>query len=439
MKLLSLLCLIFLFSCEQQKSISDRRINVNQDLSRSYSKKEQELAKCADSIYKSCSGIDCFNKAKSQCLGVKGQRNPASSMAQIQAQAMIENNGWFFLNSEVIENFYNFIQTIKRANQEPKSLAKAKKYLSETFHGRGVGLSGAMFAGLRKGWSAELINHRNEVAVFCSPHNGLTTDVGISAGVVGVTTLGCGSNKHYEGAFLSANFGLSTEAFLVPAGVELAYSFGVNSKEFNSAVRSLKADKELNFNQLKNEIIILQASMHGSYPFLIETLNALSSFLFKEGSQDKTEKVNLAITKSLLKRKTSLGGIIKSFYYSEEFRNIISDNNLLQVDKILNVFAKSLTGCDSIAGSASLSLSVSPISFGLSQSYYTSLITLDKKDVKLLGGLSLASLANPILMSPIAITTILKYAFQINRIDNKLKACVGGDIKDFENFVRFRD
>lgn len=439
MRFFLILSFIFLSSCEHKKSISEKRDNVSRELSKIYTQEDKELAQCAQSVYKNCSGTKCFQKAQSQCLAQKFQRNPASSMQQIQAQAMIENNGWFFLNPSIIENFYNFIQAIKKAQKQPEGLKKVKNYLSNAFHGRGIGITGSFFMGANKGWSAELINHRNEVALFCAPHNGIVSDAGMNAGAVAVTTLGCGSNKSYEGTFISLSLGISGELFLVPAGAELAYSFGVNSDVFNQAIREIKNNGKLDLHELKNEIMILQTHINGQYPFLLHSLKAFTNFLFHESDENSISEFDLTAAKSLLLRKSSLGGIIKSFYYSNDFREMLEKYQFKQLDKILGIFAKSLTGCDSIAGSAALSLSASPIAFGLTQSYYTNIISLDKEDLKKLGTISLAGLANPILLSPVMISTILKYAFQINRLDYKIRACLSADIKDFENFVNFKN
>lgn len=440
MKFLVLIILIFSISCSKQDEKLTQINKVNEELSVHYSEEDKKLVQCAQSVYKKCSGIQCQNLANQKCLKNNPNRNPASAMMKIQAQQMIDVNSWFFLSSSMINNFYNFFQAVKKANQEKEVLKKVKESIVDSFHGVGIGISGSAFFGANKNWSAELIHHNKEIALFCAPGNGISTDGGVTLGAVGVTTLGCKTHDDYEGTFLSGSFGVSGEIFLVPLGAEIAYSFGMNSDIFNQKMRALKQDQEFDFRTFMYELKLVQAAfMQGNHPFVFQALGAIGSFVFKQDVNVGIKELDTSRIKSLLKRQTSIGQILKEFHSSQEFKDVAQRNGLTHIDKVLDIFASSFTGCDSFAGSASLSLSASPISFGLNQSYYTRVITIKGRDAKILGALSLASLANPIFLSPTVVPLIIKYASRINNIDDKIKNCISADIKDFENFVIFKD
>ena len=442
MKLVIAFSLIFIFACTGDFDVQSKREKLNKSLLSSYSEKDKSLAKCAQSIYQDCKGVQCFQKAQGKCLPKESKRNPASAMAQIKAQQMIDMNAWFFLSPSLITNFYHFFQTLKKASEDKEVLKKVKQSIVEQFHGVGVGITGSAFFGANKNWTAEIIHHNKEIALFCAPGNGMITDGGVSLGAVAVTTLGCRDHSDYEGTFLSGSFGVSGEIFLVPLGAEIAYSFGIDSESFNEKIRELKRDETFNFKTFLYEFNLVQSSLSGGKSsFIFQSIASLARFLFKEKQDQGLQKreVDTSMLQELLKRKISIGKIIKDFNSSSEFQAIVESNGLTHLNRILDAFASSLTGCDSFAGSASLSLSASPISFGLNQSYYTRVVTIKGSDAKILGALSLASLGNPILLAPSTIPLIIKYVRSISNIDDKIKACISADIKDFENFVIFKD
>jgi hypothetical protein len=427
---------ILLISCQKSHEGS-----LNNYFSSQYSSEEKKVANCVEEVKKTCRGISCYEKVETKCLekDLKDNRAPASSMAQMQAQLLIEQNGWLFSSPAMIRNFINFMSDLKKMKKRiPETQKQFKKYLGNSLHGRGIGFYGAAHFGVSKKWVGELVLHKKNLAVFCAPSNGLIFDAGVEAGLSALSTLGCRENNDYQGTFLTGSFGVSTEALLIPLGASLSYSFGVDSKKFNQRVIELRKDKKISLKKLLKEIEVLKLRLSYDHPLVFSLLHKMSRFLFKsELNQDDDSVKNESRLVELLKRKTSLGLIFKDFASSVQVKDELDKNGLDQLKALINLIDVSLTGCDSVSGSAGLSLSLSPINIGFAQAYYTKAIEIDSEDYDEIIKLGYLSLVNPILLAPSTVPLVIKYAKRVRDFRSLVNACAIGDMKDFENFIYF--
>jgi hypothetical protein len=433
---LKLLILFSIIACNQKNETS-----LNHYFNSQYSSEEKIIGECVDRIKKTCSGIDCYQEVEQRCLGMKKSdaRAPASSMAKMQAQLMIEQNQWFFANPGMISNFVSFMRELKELKSSiPKAQQKLKEVLGEKLHGRGIGFYGAANFGLSKKWVGELVLHDKDLALFCAPSNGIVTDIGVEAGITALSTLGCDENDDYQGTFLTASFGVSTEAFLLPLGAGLSYSFGVDSVAFNNEVRRLKKDTKINLVDLIKEINLLSARLSYDYPLVFSLLKKTANFLFRSDlNKDENNPSNENRMREILKRSKSIGNVFKDFANAPEVKDELDKNGLVQLKALINLIDVSLTGCDSFSGGAGLSLSLSPVNVGFAQSYYTKAIEIDRSDYKAIASIGLLTLVNPLLMAPSSVPLVLKYARRVKDFRKLINNCATGDMKDFENFIYF--
>jgi len=439
MKFFLIIALFVSVSCNE----SSDDLSINEHFRSEYSHSEKQILRCIEKVKETCRGASCFNAIKAQCSQDK-KRTPASAQTQIQAQMLIEQNDWFFLNPLKIRKFINIFKELNSLRDKvPGATQQFKKFVSKKLHGRGIGFQANASFGISKKWTGELVIHNKSVALFCAPGNGFVSDAGVEAGIVGLSTLGCREHNDYQGTFLSASLGVSAEAFLIPIGLNLGYSFGVDSVAFNNEVRRLKSQNKIKFKDLMREISILNNNTDHSQLGLLNMVSVkLASFIFKEkdtlgkeevSSQSKTE------IKQVLKRESSLGLIYKRFIKSPEVQNILEKYQLENLSAFFNLVSVSLTGCDSISGGASLSLTASPVSIGFSQNYYTKVIQLSRNDLKVIANISLLSLANPFLLAPSLVPLIVDYANRLDDFERTILNCSAGDMKDFENFIYFSD
>lgn len=436
MKYSLLLTTFLLFLACNEKNES----SLNHYFDSQYSSEEKIIGECVDKIKKSCSGIECYNQVQKRCLGLSEEnRSPASSMAKMQAQLMIEQNQWFFASPNMISYFVSFFRELKKIKENmPKTHAKLKKAIGDKLHGKGVGFYGAAHFGLSKKWIGELVLHDKDLALFCAPSNGFVTDVGLEAGFMALSTIGCQKNDDYQGTFLTASFGVSTEALMLPLGASLSYSFGVDSVAFNNEVKRLKKDKKINIRDLIKQINLLNMRLSYDYPLVFSLLRKTANFLFRSDlNKDENNSNNESRMKELLKRSKSLGNIFKDFANAPEVKDELDKNGLIQLKALINLIDVSLTGCDSFSGGAGLSLSMSPVNIGFSQAFYTKAIEIDRSDYKQLASIGLLTLVNPLLMAPSSVLLVLKYARRVKDFRKLINNCAAGDMKDFENFIYF--
>lgn len=396
-----------------------------------FTPEELKIQTCFDAIDRQCSG-DCEAKKIRQCLpgtSYSMSRAPASKAESAQLNALVSQNQWLFGSQKFVLHFLDIIGKLKEAHSKMRELSRSTdSYLSEKFHGRGVGVVGNAYFGIGRSWLGEVVLHQDSLALFCAPGVSIVTDAGVDIGVVGVTTLACEKNRDYHGAFLSASISVSAEAFLAPVSGGLSYSFGFDSQKFQKGLKELRQDRDFSFSRLISEWAMLTARAP-QYPLAFAALAPIVSELGR--SPYASKKMRSKYLHDLLKRKTSLGHIIKNVANDRKVASVIAANDLSAVKSFLKLMADSLTGCDSIAGSAALSVSASPVGLGVSHTYYTELL---QANVSLLKKATPFVMANPFLLGLAGAKVVVSAARDIRSLPKKIMSCESNQARDLLNF-----
>jgi hypothetical protein len=126
------------------------------------------------------------------------------------------------------------------------------------------------------------------------------------------------------------------------------------------------------------------------------------------------------IAKDAILHHKSLGKQFKK-YNSDYLSPFLLSEGLTNVREFLNILTSSMTGCDSIGGAASLSLSVSPVSVGVAYENYQLLFEMPYGDLRALKAVTPLILMNPFLMNPEDLRATVRVARGILAIPAKVQ------------------
>ena len=358
----------------------------------------------------------CLQKASSDTMKVrclKGSPYEVTSgrIPSSDGSALIDKLQWFFSSHTQKLSFYKFIDVVKKSGR--------------FFNSYGAGVSGEAYFGIGKSWMAEIIRHNDQLALFCAPGITGKTDAGISAGLTALRSISCRSNAHYAGNFFSVSAGVSGELIGLPLGVGLNYSFGTDIKSFNNRLKEARKNGSINSRELNEEMIRLGSinpvSMNKETASLLFFGAKLVSLAYPSLQYKKSlSRNNLSVLKNSLSKRISLGLAFKEFIYSRDFQDFFQHHDLPNLRNFFLILGKSFSGCDSMGGGASLSLSLSPASIGVSYTNYNLLYEFSSIDTKELPKISPLILLNPSLMGLQELQFISRNARSILALPQKI-------------------
>lgn len=431
MKIILLLILFIVLGCIPHRSRVSSEKQAGKKLSSSFTAEEKKIDGCLSSIKFKCGDEKCEREEERQCLkgtsyAQKRQPSSAQRMAKMQ---MVEANAWLFESQVNMGIFLDVLQGLIRAHGDMKEVFKNIRGRAENFvHGRGVAVQGSAYFGIGRSWMAEVIHHDKNIALFCAPGTMLTTDIGVDPiGIAGVSTLNCPTNRNYEGTFLSAGVGVSGEVLLVPASAQIAYSFGFDSKKFRDQFKQV-TNGSVRSNQVFREYQTLLTSedfADHNKKFILSSLGKFLNFIFPNAR----ERANPAFEmqgfdmRSLMFRKTSFGQLSKDYFSSQSYLRILRRHNLEALEKISKLISDSLTGCDAIAGAASISISASPVNATLMHSYYTKMLEINLEKILSLQNVNAFLLSNPYLLDLESMRTVVELGWIMVTLPSQVRTC----------------
>lgn len=408
-----------------------------------FSKEERKIQACFDSIKFKCGDAKCEREQERACLSgtsYSSKRKPSSAMAAAK-MSMIQSNAWLFESQVNLMMTYDILDGLRRARRKILSmLSKVKKATEQAVHGRGIAVQGGAYFGIGSSWLGEVILHDKKVALFCAPGTMINTDIGVELGVVGVSTLSCDSNSEYSGSFLSLGISASGEVFLIPASAQLSYSLGFDSRRFRKELDQFLKQK-YTAQQVIQEFNYLSRAEDFREPskkFAIHSLGHFLNFIFPFSANKAVAPIDeLSFnTNNLVSRKNSLGDMAKSFFKSSRFKALLRKYNLKALEQISRIISESYTGCDSIAGAASISLSAMPASVSIQHSYYTKLLEAKLGVLDSLTELSAFKLANPFLLDFDTLGAVVDFAELAVRAPSKLSQCRRSQRQDLQLILK---
>lgn len=348
-----------------------------------------------EKVLHTCLQGQLSEKEKYNCL--KGSPLE-SSVGRIPSSDFMDKLQWFFSSQK---NQLSFLKTFDGIRKAHEALKKSGRF----FNSYGIGLNGEAHFGIGRSWIGELIRHNNQLALFCAPGVGAKTDIGVSAGFGVVRTISCRSNSHYGGNFLTVNAGASGEVIGLPVGVGLNYSFGVDLKIFKNEIQLARQNGRLNIRELSEEIqrlgSINSANLGKENSALLLFGAKLVSLAYPDVNyKGRFTTGHVSILKDSLLRKVSLGSAFRSFISSGSYRDFVRHHDLRNLEAYFDILGKSFSGCDSMGGGGALSLSLSPVSLGVSYTNYRLLYEFSPMDSKSLPRITPLMLLNPILFGP---------------------------------------
>lgn len=412
--LLFLLLALSQSACSHQKSILSSDEQSLRNLHEKMSDEEKEIQYCLENASKFASINEISLKESEKiCLSGSYYESLKTRMPSTSSEAFIEKNAWLFQSPSMIDSLIQFIEGIQKTSEALR--LKMNSNLNQSLESKGVGFYGEAVFGIGKSWLGELVVHQNKIGLFCAPGSYLKTDVGFAFGFESSQTLSCESNQHYAGGFLSFETGLSSEMFLLPFELGVAYSFGIDGKTFREDLKKINLSslqKELfQFSQLLKHSS-LKNNIGSSTLVSLDFLNKMVSSL--NGNQKTfTHLFSTDLDKNKLLKQQSIGHIIKKWVATKKLEPFFKKNHFDQLDLFTKIFAKSLTGCDGVGGSGSIGLSVMPVSLGVKYSEYGLLMEMPVSFLNVMERINPFSLMNPKLMSYSDLKAIVELAHSV--------------------------
>ena len=345
------------------------------------------------------------------------QRAPSS-----ESHSLIEKLEWFFSSARNRFSFYRIIDGLKRARE---SLARAGKLLD----GHGIGLLGEAYIGVGESWMGEVVRHDGKLALFCAPGISGRTDAGVGLGVTALRTLSCASNNHYAGNFLTIGAGVSGELIGLPIGLGLNYSFGADIKKLRSELQLARRNERYHPRELKGELRRLSSMRELFRERSKETEMAsglilygatLASIADSSLQFAKTSGSKYSVIKKALFNRDSLGNQFRKFALSGKFQEFFQENDMPNLKEFFLILANSLSGCDSLGGAGSLSLSLSPVAVSVSYTHYSLLYETADKELNKVQKISPLALLNPFLLDANELKFIMKNAKMVLGVPKKI-------------------
>ncbi len=389
MKNLISLSLIFLLSCSQvpvQKSELDSlEALLDQD--------DLKIHRCLQKRGNGPVSMDL----KRECLsGTKYDYVITRSPSDDSENEIIMKNNWFFGDKMKLDEFYRLSRGFAKA------AVKMAKHQTDDF---GIGVEGAAFFGFGTGWAAEVVNHHGKIGVFCAPNKSMVTDIGLEAKLNFVHSISCPSNQAYEGGFLTVGASISGEAIGIPVDLGGAYSFGLDLPGFARRIQTSGTAGKIKLGPLALEVARISNSQtrngitrsnNGYAAMMNLALLPLGILGIHPPSISTVRNVNVVV-KNALAHHRSMGIQFKD-YYRTYLQAHLARNNFPMLNEFFSQLTQSMTGCDSIGGSAALALSLSPVALSVTYENYSLLMEMIFEDLRVLKLLTPMALLNPLLM-----------------------------------------
>lgn len=338
----------------------------------------------------------------------KSHREPAST-------EMILSRYKDFFNDQVkLNRFFKWIKVFRKAS------ADLKRDTGKFVNGKGIGVVGSAYIGLGVEWMAEFDVLNNELGLYCTPGVGVVNDIGASVGVYALQTLSCDS--HGDGESISFSVGAGIGSY---GSAEIGYGLGIDSKEFLNALKAAKSNKTVNMREVSLELDFLKGQpramkeLQSSQVILSFGIKALN--FLQVGYSDIYSMSSLGkMISQLPTRPQSLGMEFKKSFRSPASQNFFNRYRLPNLRNFLNVLEASLTGCDSIGGTASIGVGMSNMPVALSAFYEKSglLFQISLKDLKAFSSVTPLTLLNPALIHPNDLRVLGRVSEQVLRIPN---------------------
>lgn len=361
---------------------------------------------------------------KRECLsGTKYDYVITRSPSDDSADDIIMKNNDFFDDKMKLDEFYRLSRGFAKA------AVKMAKHATNDF---GIGVEGAAFFGFGRGWAGEVVNHHGKVGVFCAPNTSMITDIGVEAKLLFVHSISCPSNQAYEGGFLSVGASLSGEAIGLPVDIGGAYSFGVNLPGFAGKLQNSRNLGKLKITQLAAEVARLSDARikrgitrnHNGYAAMMNlALLPVGIFGIRPPSLSTVRNINVVV-KDALTHHLSLGTQFKT-YYRNFLQAHLERNNFPMLNEFLLQMTQSMTGCDSVGGSAALALSLSPVALSVTYENYSLLMEMAFEDLRVLKILTPMALLNPLLMQPDDLRAVARVSRGILAMPTKVARSCG--------------
>lgn len=416
MKIHRLFPILLLSACAQVPLKTDV---VDSELESLLSPEDLKIHRCLNS------GKTLNSDLKRECLAGTAyesfiSRTPSSD------DVLIMKNNWFFDSKENIQNFYKMSRGFLRA-----SSILAKKTAGKLVNKRGIAVEGSVYAGFGRAWAAEFVVHQNQLGFFCSPSWELQTDVGVEADIAVSRTLSCADNNAFAGQDITFSASISGELIGLPVGLGLSYSMSVNKEIFRQKIAEARRQGLLNFQSMTEELKVLNSSgmktvlaqnYRYALPLLTLAMKPLSLYQVRSPAMSNQQGL-VNFVQDMIRNDQSVGSLFKSFY-ARQLKATLLAERLSNINAFFGALDASLSGCDTLGGSASLGISLSPVNLGVSYSKTVLLAEVGTKDLATYGSVTAMSLLNPFLLPSQDLRNVVKVAKTFVALPDKIaKQC----------------
>ena len=313
---------------------------------------------------------------------------------------------------DIWTNFYSISKVFSKIiDTVHTSKTKITSQTINALHGVGLSFTPKASIGIGGQINFEAVIHDGKLGFFCAPGIQVETDVGVSASVGHIKTLGCSTNQEYAGKFFTLSAGLSGETLGLPVSIGGSYSIALGLKEILSELAfakksgiftplkllseldefaSLSGDKLLeifgNQKMASASIIVLKMMAKLAGEDSVENQLELDSKLV-EFQKMNNERINY-------KEYFPIGTMLKKM--TRKIKIIVErdGSDLTNTLVFLNALERNLDSCDAISGQIGLSLSLSPISLEASLYQYVEVGEVDLNDLIYLTNMNPRKLAS---------------------------------------------
>lgn len=361
-------------------------------------------------------------KDKKQCLTGTPYEGYLTRVPSSDDELVMKNN-WFFDSKENLDKFFRMSRGFLRA----QSLF-LKKFAGKLVNKKGIAVEGSVYAGVGRGWAAEFAVHANKLGFLCSPSWSLQTDVGVEADVGIARSLSCETNDAYAGDDVSFGASMSGELIGLPVGLSLSYGMSIEPLLFQQRILQAKRMGLLTPQALTEEIRLLnspaiRSELAKSYKYALPLLTfALKPVAFMElRSPAMANQQSLySFVRDMIKNDRSLGMLFKG-YYSRQLRAKLLKERLFNLDAFFSALDAAITGCDTLGGSASVGVSLSPVSAGVSYSKTVLLAEVGAPELTTFASLTAMALLNPFILPSKDLRNVVKVARSLVAIPVKVQ------------------
>jgi hypothetical protein len=262
------------------------------------------------------------------------------------------------------------------------------------------------------------------------------TDAGVSLSFTAIKTLSCPTNDDYSGGFLTFNTGISGELIALPVGLGLSYSFGIDAKKFIQDLQRVKASGQFKLAEVRSELRAIGRSPssalgHSDFAVFEYGVKLMAMLHPSLGVTDLGSAHGASVIRRSLIEKKSLGKSIKDLTRSPSLQRFFADQRLDHLRVFFSILANSLTGCDSLGGSGSLSLTLSPVSVGMAYSNYHLLADISLEKLNALSSITPLVLLNPFLLDPLDLKALVEVAREFTKVPQRFNQCGARQILRF--------